>query len=315
MSRKDMSVGLNYTSKTNKKDIDDLSLLVKKKISSKDIALMIQKTNVLPIDEMGQNSFYDDRFDENGIYNDLIIKNEIKVIDAKEGGNQWLLGERFSLIRDEKLYLNWGFNDFSEYINKDTQYSRRKVYNCISVYKSFSFEHSASLGSKLSLIASFMRDIEDDELRDNAILEASKLSANKIRDYINNGEIETVLGLEEPKEVIEMVEISKGNSSDPISDIENSIDAEFTVNFKDAVIIAPSKIKDEEPYYSPANQKKIDAKPHQLQMGFDGVVLQKYFSKYIKSHNKDIKAWIEEELKKPNNKEDLDLYLEENKDV
>lgn len=288
--------------------VNNDTLLVKKKISNKDIALIVQKTNIIPIDEMRKDDSYRERFTVEGDYNDSIIRNEIKIIDAKDGGNQWLLGERWSLINEEKLFKLWGFKSFSEYIEKDIQFSRAKVYNCISIYNSFSFDETTIIGSKLSLISPFVKEIEDEEERDYAIKEASKLSYKKIQQYISEDIIESVLKVKSSNEI----ELFPDVKEEVLNSISNNdiVDAEFSVNFKDAVIIVPSKLKDDEPYFSPSNQKKIDSKSHQLQMGFDNEILQKYFSKYIKTKQKEIKSWIEEELSKPKNKEDYEIYKE-----
>jgi len=123
--------------------------------------------NIFPIKLMVKNDLYKKRFNNN-VYNELIIKNELAILYAKDGGNQWLIGERLAYIRDYKLHRKYGWSSFKEFIKEDLPYAVSTVYNYIDIYKRFTYEESMKAGSKLSLFTQSLESLGE-ENRKNLI--------------------------------------------------------------------------------------------------------------------------------------------------
>lgn len=107
MGGKNKSLDKVWEVSTTRTVDDQITKVLKDAITEDDIIKMVSEFNIVPIDYMRKNDRFSGRF-EDGKYNSFILKNEIKVLDAKQGGNQWLLGERFNLARQNKAYREWG---------------------------------------------------------------------------------------------------------------------------------------------------------------------------------------------------------------
>ena len=99
--------------------------------------------NILPIKYMEKKTFFKQRFDDHSIYDPVLIKSELAILFAKDGGNYWLVGERLFYIRKHKIFKNsYGYDSFEEFIRDATPYSKSTAYNYIKAYEHFSYEDS-----------------------------------------------------------------------------------------------------------------------------------------------------------------------------
>ncbi len=116
---------------------------------------------ILPIERMQKDNLYKKRFVK-GVYDPVLIKAEIAVLDKKEGGFQYLRGERFTYIRDYKIYKRYGYDSFVKWIEEDTPYSVRAVYDWMNICKNYTYDEAVDAGSKLTLIHSIQLKTEEE---------------------------------------------------------------------------------------------------------------------------------------------------------
>lgn len=124
-------------------------------VSENEIVNLVTQLNIVPIETMKRDSSYSSRFPE-GKYDPMVARNEIALLDAKQGGNMWLIGERLELIKRTKAFRKWGYDSFEEYISDGTPYSRSSAYSYINVFVRFNYSDATKHGSKLQLIPAYV---------------------------------------------------------------------------------------------------------------------------------------------------------------
>lgn len=187
--------------------------------------------NVVPIDNMRDNSAFSSRFSK-GKYDPMIARNEVALLDAKQGGNLWLIGERLDLIKRTKAFKEWGFSSFEEYVEEGTPYSRSAAYAYINVCTRFNYSDAVKHGSKLQLIPAYVTEEAD---VDQVISDIADKSYREARDFLR--------GEEEPA-------------------AEKETEAEYTEDEEDDKTIVVRKGEDEKheaflPVFSKIQPKKI----------------------------------------------------------
>ena len=224
--------------------------------------------NIFPIEIMQQNQLYKKRF-KNNVYNELLIKNELAILYAKDGGNQWLIGERLSYIRDHKLHAKYGWSSFKDFIREDLPYAVSTVYNYIDIYKRFTYEESVKAGSKLSLFTQSLEAVGDEErkriINEFASDEVSYRQAKRLslklnqKTILTDEEIDENVFNEVSKSIEKRVNIEEVNlteyntegnkDKDPINQIRMSIfkpnymKGEIVISEEEKKLIRKNKVK------------------------------------------------------------------------
>lgn len=187
------------------------SKALKENLQPEDVAKIVMNMNIIPIDKMYKDEKYVDRFDGHK-YNPMIMRNEIRVLDAKQGGNMWLLGERFNRIQESKSYREWGYRSFEEYIDEDTEYSRSTVYAYIKIYVRYKYEDAVRCGAKLQLIPAYIQSDDERVIRE-MISRISELTFDEAKEYLSGIKSEkssTPPADDEDDKVIQMVPARTG---------------------------------------------------------------------------------------------------------
>ncbi len=86
------------------------------------------------------------------------LENEIDRLKEEMQKSMWLIGQRLSKIKNEKLYET-KYKDFTEYCTYRFEFNRRTAYRFLFIYDNFTFETARTHGSKLRLL----EGIKDDE--------------------------------------------------------------------------------------------------------------------------------------------------------
>ncbi len=264
------------------------------------------RIRIEPIEIMKKNiTIYKERFTK-GYYDPILLKAELVILDAQEGENQWLKGERFALIRDSKIYKSaYGWDSFEEFIKNDTPYARSTVYNWINVYENYTYDQSIKLGSKLSLFTQSIeltRDID----KEKVLTKIENMSLREAKAYITK--------VEDEKPVMNAQDIQKdtfGEYTPPAGDKDipttrTQPDYHEPVEVK----MAPAYLKAKSTGTGLLKMDKTTtealAKRHfSVIIGHDNEILQKYYLQAVQAREGSIRSWIESELAKPENRADL----------
>jgi len=293
------------------------------------------------IETMLHDPFHEKRFSEKGLYNPLMLENEIKILDKKKGGDMWLTGERLHYINSRKLYKKeFGCETFQEYYRTHLDMGKTTVYRSMFVFDNFSYDQSIQLGSKLYLLYDVKGPFSDTEKKT-----AYNIIANPDVSY---REAQNKIG-EMKSEIID-AQFSEADAADTtlIKEISNidlediqadTADESQAVNKETAERMAPAMFDDddtdteagtEEPLphvyievSPPEKYIRATAKPtgtidldkndktylkngqFPVVVPWDNEITQKYFHHVLQEKEKTVLNWIKDELSKPENAGDL----------
>ncbi len=194
------------------------------------------KYEILPIELMEKKDIYKKRF-PGGVYDPAIIKAEIVVLDAREGGQQYLRGERFTYIRDFKIFKQYGWTSFVKFVEEDTPYSASSVYNWMNIYENYTYEEALNAGSKLSLIHSIQAKDENERAEIVRAISDEDMSYRDAKVYIaEKSELTDSMTIEDIKED------SFYAADDTLPDNEKDVDLSAADKSGDKFELAPVRM-------------------------------------------------------------------------
>ncbi len=260
--------------------------------------------NILPIKYMEKKTFFKQRFDDHSIYDPVLIKSELAILFAKDGGNYWLVGERLFYIRKHKIFKNsYGYDSFEEFIRDATPYSKSTAYNYIKAYEHFSYEDSIKAGSKLALmIQSLDLKSEQEQARIFNVVSDKNVTFREAKSIIKEATSEPA-NLMSKEEIQEDVFNESKSYTKPKDIPTRKTDADVYEKIALKLDI-PSIVRlkmDSLSLENSSDKQFIKDKKYRLMIAFENEAIMKLFNDALQNTFNSVKRNMEHQLSQPEN--------------